>query len=385
MRRLLSVLIPLFLLGCSQNNSKSLLLSDDIIQDVSFEDIASDVQVFSLKSPFLLEGIEMFYGYDDLIFGLSESHDIIYWIKGDSVISALNKKGRGRGEYTYINDFTYYPKDSILFVHTLDDRLLKYQGLKGTYMGECTEYEGNTGMHALNSKVLLANGSRNGEDGKIQQGLFLIDAETGKLGKLICPMDYSQCYFLNDEGGMCQSGDSIWFVVPGPGEDDNVVYLFQNDSAQKMLSFKYDEKWRIPESILIREMPEGGLADINFIINKLQPMIDYRNQESYCNGGFHMIYSAGRMMFWSFMDFPQTVLNIISKNDVSRYMVTMPGFDGYTFPTFMSQDYYVTTYNTPFGMDINEEEKLTPLGRQIEKTIDTSDGNPVFLMYHIKK
>ena len=49
------------------------------------------------------------------------------------------------------------------------------------------------------------------------------------------------------------------------------------------------------------------------------------------------------MMFWSFIDFPQTVLNVIKKNDVSRYQVSMPGFDGYVFPTFMYKDYYVTT------------------------------------------
>lgn len=384
MRKSILVLAFLSLLGCSGNKSTSILLSDDIIEEVNFEDIATDIQVFSLKSSCLLKGIEMFYGIDDLVFGISEDHRTIYWIKGDSVISVLEKYGRGHGEYTYINDFTYYPKDSILFVHTIDDRLLRYQGLNGTYMGETPEFSGNTGMHAINSRKLLANGSYDGEDGLIHQGLFLIDAETGELGKLICPMDYAQSYFQNDEGSNYQSGDSIWFVVPGPGEDDNVVYMFLNDSARAMLSFRYDEKWRIPENVLLREMPVGSTSDINFVIQKLQPMMDYRNKESYCNGGYHFIYSGNRMMFWSFIDFPQTVLNVIKKNDVSRYQVSMPGFDGYVFPTFMYKDYYITTYNTIFGMDINDEEKLTPIGKQIKKEIEGCDGNPVFLQYHIK-
>ena len=313
MRKSILVLAFLSLLGCSGNKSTSILLSDDIIEEVNFEDIATDIQVFSLKSSCLLKGIEMFYGIDDLVFGISEDHRTIYWIKGDSVISVLEKYGRGHGEYTYINDFTYYPKDSILFVHTIDDRLLRYQGLNGTYMDECPEFSGNTGMHAINSRMLLANGSYDGEDGLIHQGLFLIDAETGELGKLICPMDYAQSYFQNDEGSNYQSGDSIWFVVPGPGEDDNVVYMFLNDSARAMLSFRYDEKWRIPENVLLRELPVGSMNDINFVIQKLQPMMDYRNKESYCNGGYHFIYSGNRMMFWSFIDFPQTVLNVIKK------------------------------------------------------------------------
>jgi hypothetical protein len=50
----------------------------------------------------------------------------------------------------------------------------------------------------------------------------------------------------------------------------------------------------------------------------------------------------------------------------------------------MYKDYYVTTYNTIFGMDINDEEKLTPIGKQIKKEIEGCDGNPVFLQYHIK-
>jgi hypothetical protein len=36
-------------------------------------------------------------------------------------------------------------------------------------------------------------------------------------------------------------------------------------------------------------------------------------------------------------------------------------------------------------MDINDEEQLTPIGKQIKKEIDGSDGNPVLLQYHIKK
>ena len=386
MKNFVLALAVLSLISCSGNKQKtSLLLPDDIIEEVNFEDITCDVQVFSLKSPCLMKGIEMFYDIDDLIFGISEDHRTIYWIKGDSVISVFEKYGRGHGEYTYINDFTYYPHDSILYVHTIDDRLMRFQGLNGKYLGECPEFSGNTGMHAINSRTLLANGSYDGEDGLIHQGLFLIDAMTGKLGKMVCPMDYAQAYFNNDETRNYQSGDSIWFIVPGPGDDDNVVYMFLNDTARAVLSFRYDEKWRIPESILLRELPVDYKNDINFVIQKIQPMVDYRMKESFCNGGYHLIYSGNKMMFWSFAEMPQTILNVIKdKKDVSRYLVTLPGFEDYVYPTFMFEDYYVTTFNTPFGKAIADEEKLTPLGRQIRKEIEGSDDNPVLLLYHIK-
>ena len=386
MKRIVLALAVLSLLSCSGNKQKtSLLLSDDLIEDVNFEDVACDVQVFSLKSPYLMKGIEMFYGIDDLIFGISEDHRTIYWIKGDSVISVLEKYGRGHGEYTYINDFTYYPHDSILYVHTIDDRLMRFLGLNGKYLGECPEFSGNTGMHAINRTTLLANGSYDGEDGLIHQGLFLIDAETGELGKMVCPMDYAQELFYNDETRNYQSGDSIWFIVPGPGDDDNVVYMFVEDTAKAVLSFRYDEKWSIPESVLLRELSVDYKNDINYVIQKLQPMVDYRMKESFCNGGYHLIYSGNKMMFWSFAEMPQAILNVIrNKKDVSRYLITLPGFEDYVFPTFMFEDYYITTFNTMFGKDIADESKLTPLGRQIKKEIDGSDGNPVFLRYHIR-
>lgn len=38
-----------------------------------------------------------------------------------------------------------------------------------------------------------------------------------------------------------------------------------------------------------------------------------------------------------------------------------------------------------FGKAIADEERLTPLGKQIKKEIDSSDGDPVLLLYHIKK
>lgn len=386
-KTLLLVLTLTSLLGCTPttNQNPALLLPDTKIQQTTFEEIATDIKLFTLKSHILMKGVEMLYGIDDLIFGLSEDHRTIYWIKGDSVIGLLEKYGRGHGEYTYINDFTYYPQDSILYVHTIDERLMRFQGLSGKYLGECSEYQGNTGMQALGSRTLLANGSYDGEDGLIHQGLFLIDAQTGKLGKMICPMDYAQSLYYNDETQNYQSGDSIWFIVPGPGDDDNVVYMFLHDSARVELSFKYDEKWRIPESTLLRELPVSYRTDIEFIIQKLQPMMDYRLKESYCNGGYHLINSKDRMTFWSCAQMPQTILNIIeNKKDVSRYLITLPGFEDYVYPTFMFGDYYVTTFNTPFGIAITDEQQLTPLGKQIKKEIDNSDGNPVLLLYHVK-
>ena len=46
--------------------------------------------------------------------------------------------------------------------------------------------------------------------------------------------------------------------------------------------------------------------------------------------------------------------------------------------------YYVTAYNSIFKSQIEDEEQLTPIGRQIKKEIDRSDGDPVLLLYHIK-
>ena len=92
-KTLLLVLTLASLLGCTPttNQNPALLLPDTKIQQTPFEEIATDIKLFTLKSPILMKGVEMLYGIDDLIFGLSEDHRTIYWIKGDSVIGQLEK------------------------------------------------------------------------------------------------------------------------------------------------------------------------------------------------------------------------------------------------------------------------------------------------------
>ena len=252
MKRSIFALAAILLMSCSQKNQQSaLLLSDDIIEEVNFEDIACDIEVFSLNSPYLMKGIEMCYGIDDIIFCISEDHRTIYWVKGNSVISKLDKYGRGHGEYTYVNDFTYDPQDSILFIHTMDNKLMKYQGLNCKFIGECSDFKSVSGIQAINSRTLLANCSVAEDDGLSHAGLYLLDAETGKTGKLVCPMDYSQNYFYEDEFSKYHAGDSIMFIIPGPGEDASVVYMFHGDAASPMLSFRYVIETVITASIMI--------------------------------------------------------------------------------------------------------------------------------------
>lgn len=379
MRRLLSVLIPLFLLGCSQNNSKSLLLSDDIIQNVNLEDIASDVQVLSVKSPYLMEGIEMCQGIGDLLFCISENHRVIYWIKEDSVIAKLDKYGRGHGEYLWIESCAYAPDDSILFIRTTDNRLIRYRGLNCKYIGECSVFPAAARLYALNGRTLLAQISVPGDDNIHHQGLYLIDAETGEIGRNVCPMDYAQHSFYN--GNKYQTADSIMFIIPGPGNDDNVLYLLKDEQLSPLLTFRYEDKWRIPESVLIRELHTDYASDVNKV-HQMLALGQYRIKEPFCNGGAYLFYSDGRLMFWSLSDY--FVLNIIKNNDVNRYRVSLPGFDKYLNPNAVVADYYVTVFNSIFKSQIENEDELSPLGRQIKKVIDSSDGNPVLLKYHIK-
>ena len=379
MRKPIIVLAFLSLLGCSGNKSTSLLLSDDIIEDVNFEDIACDIQVFSLKSPYLMEGIETCQGIGDMMFCISENHRVIYWIKGDSVIAKLDKYGRGHGEYLWIESCAYAPEDSILFIRTTDNRLIRYQGLNCKYIGECSDFPAAGRPYALNGRTLLAQSSVPGDDNILHQGLYLIDAETGEIGRNVCPMDYAQNSFYN--GNKYQTADSIIFIIPGPGDDDNVLYLLKDEQLSPLLTFRYEDKWRIPESVLIRELSTDYASDAARI-QKMLALGQYRMKEPFCNGGTYLFYSDGRLMFWSLSDY--CVLNIIKNNDVRRYHVTLPGFDKYLNPNAVLGGYYVTVFNSLFKSEIENEKELTPLGRQIKKAIDSSDGNPVLLLYHIK-
>lgn len=366
--------------GFAKKRDTATLLTDKSIENVNFEDIARDIQVFSVKSPEPMKGIEMFYGMGDFIFGVSEDHRTVYWIKGDKVVAKLDKYGRGHGEYLYVESIAYAPEDSILFVLTSDSRLMRYQGLNCTYIGETQEFPSMTPFIAVDGRTLLANSSILGDDNN-HQGLCLIDAETGKMTKEIFQMDNAQNLFFSEV--LYRSGDSVVFIVPGPGKDDNKVYLYNDGRLSNLLTFNYDNKWRVPESVLIREVPANWTEDFS-IVQKVQEMCTYRMNGSSYTGGEWMCCHDGRLMFWSIYSYENMVLNVVKGNKVKRYSVTMPGVDGCLFPLGTFGDYYITGFNVELGRSISDESKLTPLGKRIQQEIDKSDGDPVLVLYHIK-
>lgn len=381
MKKILYVICLLILLaGCSDSKKTAMLLADDIIEEVNFEDIATDIQVFRVKCSEPMKGIEMFYGIDDFIFGISEDHHTLYWIKGDKVVSKLDKYGRGHGEYLYIEGIAYAPEDSILFVRTTDSRLIRYQGLNCTFIGETQKFPSASPFIAVDSKTILANSAILGDD-RNHQGLCLIDVETGQVTNEIILMDNAQNLFFSEV--LYQSGDSVVFIVPGPGNDDSKVYLYNDDKLSNLLNFNYDNKWRVPESILIREVPANWTEDFS-IVQKVQEMCSYRMNESNCTGGEWVCCHDGRLMFWSIYSFENMVLNVAKGSKVKRYSVTMPGVDGCLFPLGTFGDYYITGFNVELGRSIGDETKLSPLGKRIQQEIDKSDGDPVLMLYHIK-
>lgn len=379
-KSLLAIAFVFMLSGCSKKQD-SLLLSDEIIEEVNLEDIATDVQVYRVKCSEPMKGIGMFQGIGDIIFGLSEDSHTIYWIKGDTVIAKLDKYGRGHGEYTWIEGFAYAQKDSILFIRTVDNRLMKYQGLECKYIGETPDFPSAPTMQAINSNTLLAHTYIDRGNNTGHHCLSLIDIETGNVIKEVCSMDNAQSLFFNRF--LCQTGDSIIFIIPGPGKDDNQLYLYYNDKLTNILSFRYDDKWRIPESVLVRQLPEGWKTDIDLAM-KVHEMSSYRISETYCNGGEDIIASNGRLMFSSFYNRGHVVTNIIRDSDVKRVILSIPGLKDCIFPHLTSGDYYITVFDDGLGTPNEDESNLNPLGKRIQQEVKKSDGDPVFLKYRIK-
>ena len=381
MRKIIFVILLLSLLaGCSESNKTVMLLADDLIEEVNIEDVATDIQVFSVKCSEPMKGIEMFYGIGDYIFGVSEDHRTVYWIKGDEVVAKLDKYGRGHGEYLYIDGIAYTPEDSILFIRTSDSRLLRYQGLNCRFIGETQDFPSATPFIAVDGRTILANSDILGDDSN-HHGLCLIDAETGQMTKEIFPMDNGQNLFFSEV--LYKTGDSVIFIVPGPGNDDSKVYLYNDGKLSNLLTFNYDNKWRVPESVLIREVPANWTEDFS-IVQRVQEMCTYRMNGSCYAGGEWVCCHEGRLMFWSIYSFENMVLNVAKGSRVKRYSVTMPGVDGCLFPLGTFGDYYISAFNVELGRSISDESKLTPLGKRIKQEIDKSDGDPVLMLYHIK-
>ena len=382
MRKIVLLFASVIMFACSPRNTDDvLLLSDDMIETVNFEDAVCDIQIFRVKSSAPMKGIEQFYEAGDYILALSTDHGTVYWIKGDTVVSVLERKGRGPGEYAWISDLLYNPADSILYVSDVNGMILMYQGISHTYIRKVEDYPTISDLFLINGDTVITNYTDTDENNIMQFGLFLMRISTAQILDMIIPMDYNAYYWSHEED-FYKLGDSIFITVPG---NRMALDLYYKGTVYPQFSFEFDKKWQIPEDVIPKDLTPTTIDDMSST-EKYMAFTNYVMNNEFCSKATMPIYDNGRYLFWNYVKANGGILNIVQKQDVKRYTLKLEGLQNPINPDLKFKDYYATTFNCPYGYEVKEDDDFTksPIAQKIKHEMDLNEGDPVIMLYHIK-
>ena len=147
--------MTILLMGCNDKYSKTVYDPNDA-EEIELNHQTSDIKITPLFCSEPMDGILQAKLYKDYLFLLGDKREHVYCIKNDSVISILNNKGRGHGEYTFIRDMAYDETNSVLYVKA-ENVILKYRVPSMSYLGELEANYTTSGMLVLNPDELLVH------------------------------------------------------------------------------------------------------------------------------------------------------------------------------------------------------------------------------------
>ena len=97
----------------------------DQAQEVTFEDMATNIRIVPLVSDEPIDGLSNMkcYGSTTIYYSVN---GFIYVFEDGKQVAKLDKKGRGRGEYTLITDYVYSPSSKVLSIIDAFTTIHKY-------------------------------------------------------------------------------------------------------------------------------------------------------------------------------------------------------------------------------------------------------------------
>jgi hypothetical protein len=373
----IAILLPIFFSECNKNNDVKNIIDFDEISEVELDTSSSDIMIVPIKSSIPMDKIRRSFCYNDYTFLLSGSKKMIYCIYKDTVISVLNAVGRGRGEYTYINDLAYSEEEKVIYVNT-DIGLYKYEVPSMSFLGSTNIDFSTDGMISLNSKELLVNCSYSLHEGEeAYTGICIVSKETGKVIKQCIDLDYynTTCYLTHD---LERCNDMIILSIGGVKENKVVSWNEETDSVIELFSFGFAPKWK-----LTRKQTR--------LLKKKHREFDSEmySRMVYCDGCHYPTIINSNLAFWCF-PFENEIkkkIAVIQKMDKSIYRsFKISGTNITVNPSFVKDNYCVKIIEGSAESLVNAPEKLSLLGKEIYDTKKSQlFNNPIMLFFTIDK
>lgn len=351
-----------------------LIISDKNVIETGIEEISFDIQLMAIKSSQPIKDISLGYTSGKYDFLLASNGSTVYCVEGDSVVSILDKKGRGRDEYLYITTLAYSPEDSLLYVVDADKKMLIYKLPENKLVKSFEDLPAIHSLKVIDNNRLLAKCFASENDLDERYGFLYIDTKTGMISDMVFTFSNTASKYLDDTN-ITQCEGSVYFVLGS--NDVNQFYSYTRGKFSPQLNFMYSRKLRIPERVRVKD-PDN--------LNEQNLYAEYVSSHKYCIGAFFPIsYVDGKKItFWSIPDVNNGdyILNRIMGDEITSYHITIPGYSGLIRPTWVSNGYYVYLYQ-----GASRDENYTgesPLANKIDKLFQNNDGNPVVVKFKVK-
>lgn len=372
MRKLLVLSIIALLLSCEKLSVNTIKISDDKIEQVLLSK-RSSVKLVSIKSEEPMEDLmtSESLGFGDYLFLISYSRTKLYCVKGDKVVSVLNHRGRGPGEYTDILSYAFSESDTTLYVCSSDYKLLKYKGFDFKSAGQCKTNIKFSTIRVIDKDKLFV---RYYDLANSNIGIAIISSKTGEIIEKLLDFDYSSSYWGYSRD-YYQKGDEI--IFPVNSDYSFSICQYSDGRMDTIQQFEYNKQWQIPQSVIVTDV-----SDLNQLLSYTQYILGNNNR---CIGGYYPIVNGRSITFWSFPFKNETVTcikNVYNGVSVKRNVYKIPGIiDNFVSPSFVWNNKFVNVFQGTKESVIDESTKMSPLGQEIIDMIDSQDGNPILMLF----
>lgn len=366
----------MLLCGCNNKNGSTVDL--DVVEELELNSQTSQVKITPIKSSVPMDGIHRIVEYGEYLFLLGNHCNAIYCVQGDTVVSILNAKGRGKGEYSTINDFTYDERSNLLYV-SADRRILKYKVPSMSFVESFDINFTSDGMIVLNDNELLVNCCfwEDNSYKDVYRGLCVVSTVNGEIVK--------RCYELGGYGDFCfltrdltSINDEI-IVAVNDLHSNKVIKYDENTSSFKTIeSFVVTPKWRVPRKIA-KSLEKRHITLKN----------DYYDQKVYCKGFHYPSIFDTKIICWCFPEEYETSREVAIIKDKDHlfcrsYKISGTNIDVY--PYYVKGNNFVEIIEGEAESIIEDWDELSPLGREIYEAMKAQPfNNPVLLSFTVDK
>lgn len=346
----------------------------DNVETVELDDMRSDIRIVPVKCSVPMDEIYRGIAYDDYIFLLGMSMNKIYCIQKDSVISILDASGRGRGEYSSINDFAYSRYGHTLYV-SADKKLMRYSVPEMEFLGFTEFGVTSNSMVFLNPDEILMSASFVQEDGHdVYTGLCKVSPSDGHILERCHDLDFIAKRMLMP-WDLTPVQDGILFPHNSLTRNSILFYDTANGTTKELFSFSFNSRWKVPKRLVRLEKKDRMLYAME------------SHKETMRLEGVHFVsLTDSGLVFWCFPidgDDARQVAVIAADDKVICRSYTIAGTDFGISPNFIDHGYFVDYINSSSFQDV-DETRLSPMGLELKGIADFQPfDNPVFLYFKV--